>query len=218
MTGSTHKIGGFTFGLIFITFNLYMPTLPIMFISVLSPFFLIGCILGALFPDIDSPMSTISRLLWFIAWPIWLFQKIIRFIFKKGKSKFAKNICKTVGHRGIAHWISLALVYIVAIYLLYLNVEFRNLFTFEIFFECVSAFIYGTAIGNLSHIVLDSFNDTGIPLLAPLSFKRISFAKVVTGKKKRKKSIFTDSLSENIFIIILLIICLSLLIYNFQII
>ena len=220
MTGCTHKIGGFTFGLLFISLNLHLPMMPIVLFSYLTPGFLIGCILGALFADIDSPKSTISRLFWFIAWPIWVVQWIIRKIFGKGKSKFAKNICKTVNHRGIAHWLIIALAYITIIIVIAKFKIFSQLFTFETFFEITLYFIYGTAVGHLSHIVLDSFNDRGIALFAPFSFKRISFAKIVTGTRKTKKNIFgrrtiyTDSKSENKFINILLLIITCLLAYN----
>lgn len=215
MTGTTHKIGGLTFGLLFMSLNLYLPSMPFVLFSIFTPVFLIGCILGALIPDIDSPKSTISRMLWFVAWPIWLVQSIIRKIFKNKKSEFAKNVCRTVGHRGIAHWLSLSLLYLLIIIAIAKLKMFIGYFSFEIVFEICIYFLYGTGVGYLSHIVLDEFNVTALPLLAPLSFKRTKtiFSVVTTGKHKRKKDLFTTSTSENIFIIILLIINLSLLYY-----
>lgn len=218
MTGSTHKIGGFTFGMLFITLNLYLPTMPIVLFSVLTPVFLTGCILGALFPDIDHPQSTISRYLWFIAWPIWVTQSIIKGIFKNKKSTFAKNICKTVGHRGIAHWLMLAIPYLVIIVLIAtFSTNFRSMFSLDICFQLIAYFLYGTAVGNFSHIILDAFNDRGIALFAPFSFKRFHFARVKTGHRLNKHTIFTTSTSENVFIIILLLICVALIAYNLHI-
>ena len=214
MTGSTHKIGGFTFSLLFLWINAYLQILPIAFISIYTPFFMVGCILGALFPDIDHPKATISRYLWPIAWPIYLTQKIIRAIFKKKKTQFAKNICSTVGHRGIAHWMTIAVAYMFLI--LCLLVYIRGYITLDITFSIVSFFLIGTTVGNVSHVVLDLFNETGLPLFAPFSFKRIHLANVKTGTRKSKKTIFTTSPSENIFILILLGITIFLIYLNLK--
>lgn len=233
MTGSTHKIGGFTFGLFCLTFNLFLPTVPVLTYVITIPSFLIGCIIGALFPDFDSPNSTISRLLWFIAWPLWVLQwiikktmKLLEFIvskiFKGRENKkirnyfkaFAKNTTKAVGHRGFTHWLSLGIVYYIILLIASLIPTFQDKFSFYFCFELVVYFIYGTIIGDISHIVLDSFNDRGVALLAPFSFKRFHFAKVKTGHRLSKKTIFTTSKSENVFIVILLAICLSLIVFN----
>lgn len=214
MTGPTHKIGGFSFGLFFLLINSYVHFLPLAFQSIYMPFFIIGCVLGALFPDIDSPKSTISKYLWIVAWPIWLTQKIIKKLLGKKKSRLARNVCKTVGHRGIAHWLTLALAYIALILYIMNNETIKNMFTLEIGFFIFIYFIFGTAIGNLSHIVLDSFNKTGLPLLAPFTFKRFHFANVSTGTRLNKRTIFTTSPSENAFIVILLIVTIGLIIAN----
>ena len=214
MMGTTHKMGGFLFGLIVIAFGLYLPTLPISVFSIYAPIFLVGCVFGALFPDIDSPKSTISRMIWPIAWPIWIFQKVIRVIFSKKKSKFAKNICKTVGHRGIAHWLILGIIYllIVAAISFMLKDVVDSKTTKGLSIYMLLYFFYGVTIGNISHIILDTFNTTGIPLFAPFSFKRIHFANVSTGSRKNKfglNKFFTTSKSENLTIVIIMIlICL----------
>lgn len=196
--GKTHKIGGAVIGLII------LDAILILKIADINPFFhcipfIVANIIGALLCDIDSINSTISRYLWIIAIPIWLLQKIMGLIFRNPKSKIAKNLKSTVNHRGFAHW---PIVYIFGILLITVfSMVFDVLFMpntetlgngllikiYPYLKGAIIAFLYGLCTGALSHILLDAFNDRGVPLFAPFSFKRKRFMHIATRSKAEKK-------------------------------
>lgn len=89
----------------------------------------------------------------------------------------SKGINKAFGHRGLFHS---PVLYLVIGFLL------RNTIPFSI--------LLGVLVGIGSHLILDMFNSTGIPVLYPLSRSKISFAKIKT-----------RSTGENIFAIFLII-------------
>lgn len=84
----------------------------------------------------------------------------------KAGNKFgivSKGINKAFGHRGLFHS---PILYLVIAYFL------RNILPFPI--------LLGGLVGVGSHLFLDMFNSTGIPVLYPLSRSKISFAKIKT--------------------------------------
>ena len=72
----------------------------------------------------------------------------------------------------------------------------------------VFSFLYGLCFGALNHIFLDSFNPSGVPLLAPISFKRIHFANIVTGMYSPKERIF------RVLLILVLLGCIIFYVYT----
>ncbi len=129
-------------------------------ISILA---LVFCIIGGLFPDIDEQKSKAGRAFPVISW----------------LSK----------HRGLFHSLLVAgLIFAVLYYLFSIpriffeNSRISNLFEILKIIHLAAWFF----IGYLSHLVLDSFNPTGVAWLAPLIKKR------VRGEAK------TGSLSEKI--------------------
>jgi len=111
------------------------------------------CSLGAIFPDIDEPSSTISRpgnlLHPYFPRPVRLTANLIG-------GTVSKLLKRFVGHRTLTHWPSIPL------FLLYIAIISDNRFLF--FF----------ALGFLSHILGDLVTRQGIPAFAPLSLRSIS--------------------------------------------
>lgn len=206
MTGKTHKIGGVTFYLLFLLLSLFLPTYDVkenflMFAIILGATF-VGCILGSVIPDIDKKESRIGRQLFFISYPIYFFQVLLRTFFNilnkifksKRLKKISKNFISTAGHRGITHWpifpiTGIIIVYVISLVLglldvpeISLNLETKQLISKSYIFVLLY-FVYGICIGHLSHLVLDSFNGikgSGISWLAPFTLKRFSIAKIKT--------------------------------------
>lgn len=120
---------------------------------------LICYLLGALAPDIDGDGS-IARpgtlLKTFIGWKL---AKIVDGI-GTTVSAMANAVC---GHRGFFHWPALAFVFIGAGYCL--NVPSLLWFGY----------------GYLLHILCDTLTTQGIPLLAPLRFRKYSLSLFRTG-------------------------------------
>lgn len=226
MMGRTHKIGGAVMG--FAILNAFMITQ----IANINPIFagipfLAANILGALICDIDSVKSTISRPLWIIAIPIFLLQKILNFLLRKSKSKLAKNIKSTVNHRGFAHWPILYLFGICVITIFAILTNQSDFVTndsvgtimtkfYPIIRTVIISFLYGLCTGALSHILLDAFNPSGVPLLAPLSFRRISFGSINTGRDSKSEMIFRGFLK--VILVILVIGFLGIVLSNLKLI
>lgn len=193
MMGKTHKIGGAAAAFTVFATDLYIPNIEMGLLNINSLPFFIGCIFGSLVPDFDSKNSIISRKLWFIGWPIYLIQKLVNYILRNKNGKLAKKIKATINHRGIAHWLSLSLVYLFLLIIisnkLILDTENPLLF-YNILVPLISYFIYGIIIGMISHIILDSFNESGTYLLAPIFFVRISLGKVKTGENSPSEKRF----------------------------
>lgn len=168
MTGKTHVAGGFLFG--------SAATLLIQkyFHEITQQNEMIFCISTAAFssvcarlPDIDEKDSTIGRKLWFISWPIYLLQCIIKIPSLFGIKLF-KRANKLVGHRGFTHypltWLILSTMaagFGSFIYQSNVNLLIRSL---------LISIALGFSIGILSHIVYD-FISGKIQLLGPISQK-----------------------------------------------
>ncbi len=75
----------------------------------------------------------------------------------------SKGINKAFGHRGLFHS---PLLYLVIGFLL------RNRVPYSL--------LLGALVGIGSHLFLDMFNSTGVPVLYPISRSKISFAKIKT--------------------------------------
>jgi len=176
MTWKTHAAGGFLFGsatALLIKKNI--PDFPygqdIVF-CISSALFSSVC---ALLPDIDEKKSTAGRKLWFISWPIYLLQLLIKIpaLF----NKIFKSASKVVGHRGVTHypitWLLLTgMAAGIASIIHYSNI---NYITKMIFISI----LFGFSIGILSHIIYDFFSGK-IKLLGPISQKEYGVSLIKT--------------------------------------
>lgn len=111
-------------------------------------------LLGSLFPDIDHRNSKIGKKV-----------KPLSILFNK-----------FLGHRGIFHsWFLYNILYIAifATYSMFAPAEYHYIYFFA---------NTGFYIGCLSHLILDTFNKTGVPWLFPLSTKKISLLSIKTGE------------------------------------
>lgn len=119
----------------------------------LLPFFIGGTLFGSLFPDIDHTSSYIGRRL-----------------------KPASLIVNTlVGHRGATHSLLINIPFIAALSVL--SIRFQHIVALDI----SKMFILGLFIGILSHLLLDSFTKSGVPLFYPFLDKKISILPIRTG-------------------------------------
>ena len=80
--------------------------------------------------------------------------------------QWGKNGAPLIKHRTITHWI---LPWLLLLYLSAMNIEG----THDVFPELIDDFLLGYAIGGLTHLLADSFNPMGIPVLTP--WHRLSF-------------------------------------------
>lgn len=122
-----------------------------------------GAVLGALLPDIDHPHSTIGHTLFFVSYPFAWIAKL----FRKSRSGFLSD---AFGHRGMTH--SPAVAALLLILFLIPAVQRSVL----LMWLCIGLFV-----GVVSHLLADMFNPTGVPLLWPISRRKISVARIVTG-------------------------------------
>ena len=119
--------------------------------------FFLGCLLGAVFLDIDHPNSFIGRRM-----------KVTSFL-----------VHQTFGHRGWTH--SLSFVVGVGI-LMHIGVFAFSPILQDLFLkEIVLFFVKGLVIGMASHLFLDMMTKGGVPLWHPFSKKRISLSPIKTG-------------------------------------
>ncbi|MES0334783.1 MAG: metal-dependent hydrolase [Candidatus Magnetobacterium sp. LHC-1] len=141
MTGKTHATAGALAGIVFSKYT----NEPMVMMTIFS-------VLGGLLPDIDSPESIISTILFPIAKP-WA---IARKFFKKHKFKMLGDMFE---HRGITHSLLPILPLLI----------WRNII------------VLGLIVGILSHIAIDMLNDRGVPLLYPITTKRVHVLTITTG-------------------------------------
>lgn len=113
--------------------------------------FAAGAMVGALLPDADTPQSTLGRILFPIAWPIYLIRWLIKTFYR---SKYVDMI---LGHRGITHYPSFWMVLLIP--LMIFSVPFTRMLCIGLFF------------GVLSHLILD-YIAGGLRLLMPFSKKK----------------------------------------------
>lgn len=147
---------------------------------------LIFSFLGSTFPDIDQRESTSGRrfFLLSICFAFW------RFIARTLK---LKNIERMFGHRGITHSLIIPLI-LYCIYFL-LNDTFH-------FYYSINYMVNGFFLGIGTHLLLDMFNPSGIPVFAPFSYIKVNIAKIKTG-----------STGEKIFRRLLTVLCIVVAIY-----
>lgn len=112
-------------------------------------------LLGSLLPDIDEPNSFIGK-------KVWLLSKLIKF---------------TTGHRGVFHTLAIVLIFPLIYFLTKDNEIFLKLSWFP-----YKNFIIGLIIGYLSHLLMDSMTEMGVPLLWPLTKEKISIMKLRTNR------------------------------------
>lgn len=111
-----------------------------------SKFYLIGLIIGSLWPDLDEPESYLGRRVYIISLFLSIFTK----------------------HRGITHTVIALVIYAIVAYVLYLYRETFNISTSAVIFSSI-----GFLLGNFIHILGDMCTkEGGIALLYPISKKR----------------------------------------------
>jgi len=128
------------------------------FSIIFSPVNFVFLIIGSLFPDIDGGgviTKPGSILKRFLTKPF----VFILDLFGSGISKLLR---KATGHRGLFHWLIWPLLII-------FNANSLNTLWF--------------GIGYFSHVFSDSLTPQGVPLLAPLTTKKINLASIRTGSK-----------------------------------
>lgn len=119
---------------------------------VYSAALILGSVVGSLIPDLDHPKSVIG---------------------KKVKP-VSKGISKAFGHRGMTHSPIALILYTMFILKLTSNPEGY----YELLFNYGAI---GSAVGYLSHLILDMLTIGGIPLFYPMSKKKFKLAKFKTG-------------------------------------
>ncbi|TCJ98270.1 UNVERIFIED_ORG: LexA-binding, inner membrane-associated putative hydrolase [Anoxybacillus amylolyticus] len=120
-------------------------------------FFFLGCLLGAVFLDIDHPNSFIGRRM-----------KVTSFL-----------VHQTFGHRGWTHSLSFVLGFGVLLYIgTFALSPILQDFSLK---QVILFFAKGWIIGMVSHLFLDMMTKGGVPLLHPFSKKRISLSPIKTG-------------------------------------
>lgn len=164
MQKDTHLLWGAIAGItgVYIS-NKYLGNTEIVNSAVLAA----GSLAGSLLPDADHTQSTVGRKIPFISYPICWMGMFFKWIGKKTKLKFFSNIGKACSHRGILHS---GILYAILLYLSFLIVN-----------PILKMLCIGICIGCFSHLIADTFNPSGIPWLLPLTFKRLSIAKISTG-------------------------------------
>lgn len=114
-----------------------------------------SALLGSLLPDVDEPNSFIGK-------KVWLLSKIIKF---------------TTGHRGIFHTIIISFIFPLIYYL----TKDNELFLKYSWFPYLNTII-GLTIGYLSHLLMDAMTEMGVPLLWPITKRKISIMKLKTNR------------------------------------
>lgn len=116
---------------------------------------LAGSVVGSLVPDIDHTQSFLGNRM-----------KIV-----------SKPMNSLLGHRGIFHSPFLHFLILLILYALgYMSLTYGS-------FVLCKYLLLGLGAGIASHLLLDSLTKSGIPMLYPISKKRISLMKLTTGSK-----------------------------------
>lgn len=135
--------------------------------------------LGAKIPDIDTPYSSISRALWFIALPIQIIRLLIlliSFICPKPIKKILQSIDESTDHRGITHSFISWCIFCVGYYIAY-NIILHRCDAQTAHVWAVASFFL--SVGYLSHLVTDFVSGNGIPLFCPISNKRFGTKQLI---------------------------------------
>ena len=153
MKYKTHVIGGVCSAVILNQFILQPNTIEANIIP--CTIVMAGSIVGSLLPDIDHTQSYLGKR-----------AKII-----------SKPMNSLLGHRGafhspFLHFLILSLLFIVG-----------QMSLSDGLFVLHKYLLSGLAIGIFSHLFLDSLTKAGIPILYPVSKKKVSFMPLTTGGK-----------------------------------
>lgn len=161
-----------------LTIGTYFPPSGLNISTTIGSF--IGCVIGALIPDMDQSTNR----LWDLLPAGDYLGKFLRRIF--------------LGHRTLSHSL-------VGMFLLYKLLEWILPKFLNSDFISIQIVIYSIMIGFISHMVADSITEEGVPLLFPISFKfgfpPIKSWRIVTGKWFENLVIF-PSLAAYLFIFI----------------
>ena len=171
MNGKTHQLVGMTGSLLASTalYNSDILGVPAC-IALIA-----GSALGSYLPDIDHTGSVAGRRIAIVSYPIKGISNIFSWLYRKTKLKFFDSLSEMFAHRGIFHaplfWtliFSLLFIYIPPV-------------VAPMVYEVVLGLMIGVAVGVALHLGADMLNPTGIPVFMPLSNKKISLGKIVTG-------------------------------------
>lgn len=180
MTGRTHLIGGLLFGTA-ATCLLKDPSILDMGIVVTT------ALCGSVLPDLDQTHSMAGKKVRIVSYPIYILRKLFAWLGKKTGLKLFKRIARDLSHRGILH--------APLFWLLLLTVAWFMIPQVAILLPCLIGLLSGLA----SHLVLDTFNPTGIAWLYPIQ-KKIHIGRVITGT--RSEVIFNSVLSAGCALVI----------------
>lgn len=160
MTGKTHSVTGIFAGL---ALSSYMGCSGTMTLALA-----VGSVLGSLLPDIDNVHSKIGSAMPVAEFMVHSCQGAIRALSCVFPREMKENIRSMVGHRGILHSAVIPAAMLLSL------VFTGSAAGIEYFFLC------GMIIGDISHMFLDLFSG-GIPLLMPVSVRRIRLGSFQTG-------------------------------------
>lgn len=168
MTGKTHeKIGFITPILLTTIYCVKQKTgvdfLDIILLTAFSTF-------GSTLPDIDQTQSKSGKKM-----PIT--SHIIKLVNKISKKLKLKRTFKATGHRGLTHSFLFWFFFFTVFTILNQNIHF---------IEPIVWSVYGLFLGIATHLILDMFNPTGIPLFAPVSYINFHLAKIKTDSSAEK--------------------------------
>lgn len=173
MNGKTHQLVGITGGVLAATI-LYetgiFELLPCLSTIAMSS-------LGSLIPDIDHTGSIAGKKIPIFSYPIRWLSQFFLWLNRVTKVKFFYNIGKLFSHRGIFHsplmWMIGFIILIVNSKKFFADIPLMN--------HIVFCGIIGLWIGIILHLLADMLNPTGIPLFMPISNRKYSIGKIVTG-------------------------------------
>lgn len=166
MTGRTHLLGGLTFGAL--ASCLLTEATPLAVGVTIA-----ASTLGSVLPDLDQTNSLAGKKVRLVSYPIHLLKKLFDWLGRKTKLKLFKRIGRDLAHRGLLHTPLFWLLVCLAVYL--------GLHPMPVLLPSVLGLLAGIA----SHLILDTFNPTGIPWFYPIS-KKIHVGRVITGTKAEK--------------------------------
>jgi len=148
MTGTTHYLGGILAGTALVACA--TPDLTSVGGLGLAAGAVVVSSISSLLPDIDHHNSRASKRFKILS----LLYRLVSNIGKAFKSEVFE-------HRGIMHTLFIPAILLVS--------------CFFVKSEAVDYMLFAGIVGYLSHIILDGFNPTGVPLLAPFYNRKIRF-------------------------------------------
>ena len=166
--------------------------------TIVDMLLLSGGVVGSLLPDLDHINSYAGKKLWFIS----SFLNMMTRIFKYFK---LEKLAKLSGHRGLMHsvvyWIltSILLLFLPE----YIVNSLESVQVSALAMAIYKVFVFGIFIGTISHILLDMMTVSGVPILIPISYKKI----------KIPFNVRTNSNGEKVVSVVLILITIVMVFY-----